>query len=497
MNYNIKDLNDKKVKKSFLNEIKELINTLINMDEIEKIQDDQKSIQQKLIEVGVISKQEELEAVLSLVDKEFHIPYDEFVSLISKIQHDETKNCCVYKFCNYCIDNISCIEEKDDKPVIVDLFCGAGGMSLGFKQAGFKIAFANDIEQSCIETYSFNHPELPKEYIYHEDINNIIEEIDERIRYSEVDVVIGGPPCQGFSNANRQRIIDDPRNKLYKSFVKIVEKLQPKFFVMENVQGMLSVASQVQEDFEAIGYKLHCEVLNALDFGVPQNRKRIIFIGNRLGLDNASIFAEINLQNAYLNRQFTLRDAIEKLPKLEALRVKNATNIESEESGRVIAKYPSLPLNHFLLLINSGSSPEILYNHKARYNNDRDIEIFGRMNQGDKSDDPKIADIMPYQSRNGIFKDKYYKLIYDAPCKTITAHMKFDCNMYIHPTQARGLTPREAARVQTFPDDYFFKGSYTKTYMQVGNAVPPLMSRGIAEAVLKSLKETELKSTNN
>ena len=381
------------------------------------------------------------------------------------------------------------MDEKDDKPVIVDLFCGAGGMSLGFKQAGYKIAFANDIEPSCIETYSFNHPELPKEYIYQEDINNIIEEIEERIRYKEVDVVIGGPPCQGFSNANRQRIIDDPRNKLYKSFVKIVEKVQPKFFVMENVQGMLSVASQVQEDFEAIGYKLHCEVLNASDFGVPQNRKRIIFIGNRLGLDNASIFAEINLKNAYLNRQYTLKEAIEDLPKLEALRVKNATHLETEESGRVIANYPLSSPNNFLKLINNGSQTQVLYNHKARYNNDRDIEIFGRMDQGDKSDDPKIADIMPYKSRNGIFKDKYYKLIYDAPCKTITAHMKFDCNMYIHPTQARGLTPREAARVQTFPDEYFFKGSYTKTYMQIGNAVPPLMSRGIAEALLHALKE--------
>ncbi|WP_449540438.1 DNA cytosine methyltransferase [Ferdinandcohnia sp. Marseille-Q9671] len=491
MNYNFKDSTDKKVRKAFLAELKEFIQTLTLMNGTEIKQYDQKNIEQKLIEIGVISNNEEFEALTELVDKEFHITYDEFARLIAKVEHDEVKHCCVYKYCNHCISNISNMEEKDDKPVIVDLFCGAGGMSLGFKQAGYKIGFANDIEPSCIETYSFNHPELPKEYIYHEDINNIIEEIDERVRYKDVDVVIGGPPCQGFSNANRQRIIDDPRNKLYKSFVKIVDKIQPKFFVMENVQGMLSVASQVQEDFEAIGYKLHCEVLNAIDFGVPQNRKRIIFIGNRLGFDNESIFSEINLQNAFLNRQYTLRDAIEELPKLEALRVKNATNLETDESGRVIAKYPSTSATEFLELNNNGVSSQLLYNHKARYNNDRDIEIFGRMDQGDKSDDPKIADIMPYQSRNDIFKDKYYKLIYDAPCKTITAHMKFDCNMYIHPTQARGLTPREAARVQTFPDDYFFKGSYTKTYMQIGNAVPPLMSRGIAEAVMKALKESE------
>ena len=110
------------------------------------------------------------------------------------------------------------------------------------------------------------------------------------------------------------------------------------------------------------------------------------------------------------------------------------------------------------------------------------------MNQGDKSDDPKIADIMPYKSRSDIFKDKYYKLVENNVCKTITAHMKFDCNMYIHPTQARGLTPREAARVQSFPDDYFFRGAYTKTYMQIGNSVPPLLGRAIAQVIKRYMK---------
>lgn len=130
----------------------------------------------------------------------------------------------------------------------------------------------------------------------------------------------------------------------------------------------------------------------------------------------------------------------------------------------------------------------VVSNHKARYNNDRDIEIYGRMEPGDRSDDPKIADIMPYARRNGIFKDKYFKLENDKVCKTITAHMKFDCNMYIHPTQARGLTPREAARVQSYPDDYFFRGAYTKTYMQIGNSVPPLLGRAIAHVIKSHMK---------
>lgn len=123
--------------------------------------------------------------------------------------------------------------------------------------------------------------------------------------------------------------------------------------------------------------------------------------------------------------------------------------------------------------------------YRFRYNNDRDIEIFSRLEQGDRSDDPKIADIMPYSRRNGIFKDKYFKLDENKVCKTITAHMKFDCNMYIHPTQARGLTPREAARIQSYPDDYFFRGAYTKTFMQIGNSVPPLLGYEIAKVMKK------------
>ena len=139
----------------------------------------------------------------------------------------------------------------------------------------------------------------------------------------------------------------------------------------------------------------------------------------------------------------------------------------------------------YVNLINQDRFSKLIFNHKARFNNERDIEIFGRMIPGDKSDSERIADIMPYKSRNDIFKDKYYKLKPNEICKTITAHMKFDCNMYIHPYQARGLTPREAARVQSYPDDYMFLGSFTKTYMQVGNSVPPLMARVISKVLKK------------
>ena len=370
---------------------------------------------------------------------------------------------------------------------MIDLFCGAGGLSLGFTQNGFITSLANDIEPCCVDTYAHNHPDTPRENIVLGDINDVIANIDSLMRFKDVDVVIGGPPCQGFSMANRQRLIDDPRNKLYKSYVKVLTIVKPKFFVMENVKGMLSAASQVLEDFQRIGYSVSCKVLNAKDFGVPQNRERLIFIGNRVGVDNETIFDEIIAQSKSIPSH-VLADALFGLRPLLASRKRNSTEVDTEESGCKI-DISTVVDSEYLNLINMGSGSKLVFNHKARYNNDRDIEIYSRLNPGDKSDDPKIADIMPYARRNDIFKDKYYKLEPDKVCKTITAHMKFDCNMYIHPTQARGLTPREAARVQSYPDDYFFRGAYTKTYMQIGNSVPPLLGRAIANIIKKYVEK--------
>jgi DNA (cytosine-5)-methyltransferase 1 len=290
--------------------------------------------------------------------------------------------------------------------------------------------------------------------------------------------------------ANRQRLIDDPRNKLYKSYVEVVGIVKPTFVIMENVKGMLSAAQQVIEDFERVGYKVSCQVLNAKDFGVPQNRERLIFIGNRIGIDNNKIFGNIAKCSETIP-SFVLDDALTGLKPLKALTKRNSTEIDSEISGKKIDKVTDESPSKYLEMINQERICPVVFNHKARYNNDRDIEIFGRLNPGDKSDDPKIADIMPYANRNHIFKDKYYKLEGNKVCKTITAHMKFDCNMYIHPYQARGLTPREAARVQSFPDDYFFRGAYTKTYMQIGNSVPPLLGRAIAKEIYSQIKKGE------
>lgn len=411
----------------------------------------------------------------------------EFKILLGKLNYAKIKHDYIFKYFNEW-----CVEQRDFDMTdfnFIDLFCGAGGLSLGFIQEGFKVNFACDIDPACIETYRFNHPNISSKYVVNQDIKNIEDDINNYLRFMNVDLVIGGPPCQGFSIANQQRIIDDPRNKLYKSFVNIVSQTKPKIFVMENVKGMLKVAPQVKEDFEKVGYKVAFKVFKAQEFSVPQNRERLIFIGSRVRISAEDIISRI-VEQEY--KKYVLEDAIGDLNKLEASREKNNTEIINDiNGGIVIEKHPKKDISEYVELINKGVNlKQVLFNHQARYNNDRDIEIYRRLNQGDRSDDPKIKDIMPYINRSHIFKDKYYKLKYNETCKTITAHMKFDCNMYIHPIESRGLTPREAARVQSYPDEYIFKGSFTKTYMQVGNSVPPLMGRGIA-CVIKEILEEE------
>lgn len=394
--------------------------------------------------------------------------------------------CPISKWCNSYRNKVQSEELKKTGPTYADFFCGAGGLSWGFHRAGFRMSLANDIQECCIDTISLNHPEVPEKNIIAGDINDVLDRICDLSRFKNVDVVAGGPPCQGFSMANRQRLIDDPRNHLYKSFVKGIDLLKPKFFVMENVRGMLKVKKQILQNFKEIGYTASAYILNAKDFGIPQNRERVIFIGNRIGIDNELVFSRVK-KIGKTHLETCLGDALYGLPILSAKTVPNATELEDEISGYTFFNNFCFNTNSYINLINEFRNIEILYNHKARYNNPRDIEIFSRLLPGNNSADPKIADIMPYKRREKIFKDKYFKLDSQKVCKTITAHMKFDCNMYIHPSQARGLTPREAARIQSFPDDYFFRGPYTKTYMQVGNSVPPLLGEAIANAIKQAL----------
>lgn len=384
-------------------------------------------------------------------------------------------------------------------PRTIDFFCGAGGLSLGFSQEGFNIDLANDYEDVCIETFKYNHPEVPDDRVILGDIRDIVNNIEEYID-NEIDVVIGGPPCQGFSSANQQRIIDDPRNELYKYYLKAICKIAPKFVVMENVRGMLPYAEQVIEDYKHLdvkkgnktfSYSVDCKVLVSSDFGVAQKRQRLIFIAVRNDISKkckitpSDIIREI--ESSYpKNKQHILRDALQYIKPLDAPRIKNMTEVDDENTGKKV----DINLfegneNSYLRLINQKRKIDYVFNHKARYTNDINYEIYGTLDQGEDGTSEKIKHVMPYKHRNHIFKDKYFKLIEDRPSRTITAHLKMDCHSHIHPRQIRSITPREAARIQSFPDDYVFLGAYLKTYMQIGNAVPPVMARGIAKVLKK------------
>lgn len=470
-------------------EIKTMVKNLIKTINLFDFGKADGSTIEKLKHFGIVNSDQEYDTLATYLGKSL---YQKLLSAFSKIDEEtiykEYLDIAKYsqRYREAASDDLSNIT----KPTLVDLFCGSGGLSLGLVQAGFRVVFANDIAKPALQTYSFNHPEIAGQKITMGGIQEIAHNISEYIP-DKVDVLAGGPPCQGFSMANRQRIIDDPRNILYKDYVESVRQLRPKIFIMENVKGMLSVASQVVEDFNAktkVGYDISYHIFNAKNFGVPQNRERLIYIGIRKDLTAKIKAADIisNILKKNNSPKYCLADAIDDLRPLKASRQKNATNIDSEESGSIIEMNKDLNSKNkdYLDKINNRENI-LIYNHKARYNNDRDIKIFGRMLPGDKSDSPRIADIMPYKSRNDIFKDKYFKLIPSKICKTITAHMKFDCNMYIHPSQARGLTPREAARVQSYPDSFFFLGSYTKTYQQIGNSVPPLMARAIGKEVIQ------------
>lgn len=392
-------------------------------------------------------------------------------------------------------------EWSEVKPNMADFFAGAGGLSLGFSQSGYRVCFANDFQDVCVNTYRYNHPEVPSNKVLCADIRKIVDNIQDYIT-DNVDIVVGGPPCQGFSSANQQRIIDDPRNELYKYYLKAVQKLAPKFVVMENVKGMLSVAEQVVEDYKSIvaekdgkeySYDIKYELLNSADFGVAQSRERLIYIAIRndvmqdKGIKPSDIFTEIK-ESCKNNRVVTLAEALSFIKPLDAPRVKNTNEIDDEKTGKKVdVNTYSGHDNAYLKAINQGREIPLVFNHKARYVNDINYDIYRILNPGEDAADEKIADIMPYKHRLHCFKDKYYKLIPDRPSRTITAHLRMDCHSHIHPSQIRAITPREAARCQSFPDDYMFLGAYLKTYMEIGNAVPVLMAKQIAEIIKKHI----------
>ena len=501
---NIKEINDKKLKASFLEKIALHIRIVESIAELNKL-DIEKYIDSidnvtisYLTELGVIESENEIPLLKKLLSTRFN-PFIKSVNFT--INNKEIIGNHLDKLNNSIRLKYQKKEAESDKPTLVDFFCGAGGLSLGFVKEGFKVILANDHEDVCIDTYSYNHPEVREDKIINGDIRKIVDNVKDYID-QDVDIIVGGPPCQGFSTANQQRIIDDPRNELYKYFIKAITHLSPKFVVMENVRGMLPYAQQVIDDYKNIvsvidgikyTYDVNCRILISDDFGVAQKRQRLIFIAirNDVAQNNNitpdEIFEQI-ISNSDSIKRHTLNDALEFIKPLEPNRIKNSNEIDSDISGKKVdVNQFNGNENSYLKLINTGRNIPLIYNHKSRFVSDLNYDIYRLLDQGDDATNEKIAHLMPYSHRNNVFKDKYYKLVADKPCRTITAHMRMDCHSHIHPYAVRSLTPREAARVQSFPDDYVFMGAYLKTYMQIGNAVPPIMASYIAKEIKKYL----------
>ena len=395
----------------------------------------------------------------------------------------------------------------------IDLFAAPGGLSLGFEMAEFKCLAAIDVDRKGMLTFQQNFPEAVPIVA---DIRKL--ESDNLLRCAgisrdDVDVIVGGPPCQGFSTIGRVKIaslvregvwknlknahprfIDDPRNILYREFVRIVRDLQPKIFVMENVPGMMSyrngeVVRQIKEDFRAIGYRTEARVLNAVRFGVPQVRKRIFFIGTRIkdaniiwpnpthmepegGIRKLEKFGENPLE-----KPVTVWEAIGDLPEP----VKGRPGLADLELD-----YDRPPFSKYQEWARRGSSK--VHNHVTRQHSERDIRVFSMMKEGMWWKDLPVEIKKLYGYRDDIFHDKMKRLRSDKPSWTVVAHLYKDGYMYIHPKQPRSITVREAARLQSFPDRFIFRGSRTDQFKQVGNAVPPLLARAVAECVRRMLE---------
>ena len=365
---------------------------------------------------------------------------------------------------------------------VIDLFAGVGGLSTGFRKAGFKIVFANEIDKSIATSYEKNHPET---LMIKDDIKNILPKLDTINK--KVDVIIGGPPCQGFSMAGARiretkssELLDDPRNYLFRNYFQIVQKVEPNFFVMENVPGMLSMKDgKIIEEIERLftdsknfkngKYYIYKKILNAYDYGVPQERHRLIIMGSKYNVDYETIFEKVRkkmISNGEIVMH-TIFDAISDL------------NFLSSGEGTFEQEYRNPPLTEYQEQRRKNSTK--LFNHVATNHSKIALDRISRLTQGGRR-----LDLAEGNKIKSVHSGAYGRMRWDEPAKTIIT--RFDTpssGVYIHPEQNRTLTPREAARIQSFDDDYVFYGNKSSIIKQIGNAVPPLLAFYLANVILE------------
>ena len=390
---------------------------------------------------------------------------------------------------------------------VLDTFAGAGGFSLGFELAGAKVVGAIEMDSWACETFKFNHPQAT---VMQGDITAMTDEqIVNAFGKCKPDIVLGGPPCQGFSICNKNSgDPKDPKNSLFEEFIRVGRLLKPKVMIMENVPNLVKAKTEsndlvieiIKNELRNLGYHVEHRILEATDYGVPQIRKRLVVIATQKKLENPfpekthSTMSTPDLLEIGFKKCPTLWDAISDMPEIEA------------REGAEEAEYSKSPQNEYQRLLRNGATK--IFNHKAMNHSKRLVERFASMSCGDSSSD--VPDhLRPLKRNSTEFSDKTYdqnnrRMHPDRQCHTVPA--SFYAN-FVHPYKNRNFTAREGARIQSFPDWYVFKGKPTVVshkllqregrleekhlcqYNQIGNAVPPLMAKAIAENILT--KKTE------
>lgn len=346
----------------------------------------------------------------------------------------------------------------------IDIFSGAGGLSLGAELAGISIKCAIEINPSAAKTFKRNHKNA---IVLNQDIRTISKK-DFDFDTDEVFIIMGGPPCQGFSLSNtRSRTMENPNNMLFEQFVRLVGEIKPKWFLFENVWGITNiengkVMALIKKCFEDIGYTVVPQVLTASDYGVPQKRERFFMVGNRLGIN-------FEFPKPFSTPQISVWDAISDLPELD-----NGQNLE-------VGDYTIPFENASSYQKEMRKHSEHPYQNFVSRNNDLVIERYKHIPQGGNWSDIPDYLMTNYADKSRCHSGIYKRLYADRPSVVISNYRK---SMLIHPFQHRGLSVREAARIQSFPDHFIFEGPISHIQQQIGNAVPPLLAKAVFLKIL-------------
>jgi DNA (cytosine-5)-methyltransferase 1 len=389
----------------------------------------------------------------------------------------------------------------------IDIFSGCGGLSYGLEKAGWQCLAAVDHNEQAIATFNKNHAK-PVGTV--QDLNTFYpRDLVKKIGVGRVVMVVGGPPCQGFSTARQvggansgERMVVDSRRELYKRFLAFVDFFSPDTFIIENVLGIKTAASgtyftRIQDESRSIGYSVVPIELRCWEFGVPQQRVRQLFLGTKIGLPlfvpdlflkkthggPEAISAQPTLQPLVL-----LGEAIGDLPALSAGSGQQVSFYDEKRRVEHLRQYGG----RYIVNEMDVASADRLTWHIARPHSERDLRDFGRLKEGETSRQALARGVeMEFPYSRETFKDRYTRQSRFELSSTIVAHLKADGLMFIHPTELRSFTPREAARIQSFPDTFDFCGLRSHVYQQIGNAVPPLAARAVGLALDAYLSENE------